>query len=160
MFSIHPCFCSVTNRAANGHRKLEEINFRGCEEAVVPCDCSRNPEAKCQLVKVTVASEGPGGKKAQRDPKIYRHKAHKEHLRGTVCREDNSEIRDSFSNEEKRGLAKGGEKKERITMKKELAGKSWMNFCSTHTLSSLYSPWSVLKKSLAREKIISGFLMS
>lgn len=52
-------------------------------------------------------------RKAEGDSKIYRHKAHGERLREIACREYNSEIRDLFSNEEKRGLPKKGKRKRR-----------------------------------------------
>lgn len=52
------------------------------------------------------------GREAEGDTKIYRHEAYREHLREIVCREDNSEIRKSSNNEEKRGLEKRREGKE------------------------------------------------
>lgn len=50
------------------------------------------------------------GREAGGDTKIYRHGAHREHLREIACREDNSEIRKSSNNEEYRGLAKRKER--------------------------------------------------
>lgn len=87
------------------------------------------------------------GRKAEGDIKIYRHKAHREHLRKIPSREGNSEIRESSSNEEKRVLPGERErKKEWMVMKGGHIGKSWMNFLlHTHFfLLFIFSPLSGL----------------
>lgn len=46
------------------------------------------------------------GTKAEGDRKIYRHKAHRGHLREIASRKDNLWIRESPDNEERKGLEK------------------------------------------------------
>ena len=62
----------------------------------------------------SIERESPG-RRREGETKIYRHGAHREHLREIACREDKSEIRKASRNEENGDLAKRGE------------GKVWRN---------------------------------